>query len=193
MRAAIARLVPGPDGSEIVQQLLDGLLVGSPGSTPKIGTYAGQAPLDRWLQVIAQRAALTWLRSREAEARAYAGAAAQPQRVPAHPEMAYLKERYRADFEQALHDALDRMPANDRALLRLHLVSGMTVESIGRMFGIGQTTASRRLAKARDALLKDLKATLRQRIGASSAEVASIAALVASELDVSLSQLLKAG
>jgi RNA polymerase sigma-70 factor, ECF subfamily len=193
MRAAVARLVPGPDGAEVVQQLFDTLLVGSPETPPKIGSYAGQAPLDRWLQVTAQRAALTWLRSRQAEARAYAGAAAQPQAAPAHPEMAYLKERYRADFEKALQEALERMPARDRALLRLHLVGGMTVESVGRMFGIAQTTASRQLAKARTALLKDLKKTLRQRIGASSAEVASLAALVASELDVSLSQLLKAG
>ena len=190
MRAAVARLVPGPDGAEVVQQLFHGLLVGAP---PKIGSYAGQAPLDRWLQVTAQRAALTWLRSREAEARAYAGAAAQPQIAPTHPEMAYLKERYRADFEQALQMALARMPARNRALLRLHLVGGLTVENVGRMFGIAQPTASRQLAKARTALLKDLKETLRERIGASSAEVASLAALVASELDVSLAQLLKAG
>ena len=72
----------------------------------------------------------------------------------AHPEVGG-RERYRADFEQALQAALERMPARDRALLRLHLIGGMTVENVGRMFGIAQPTASRQLAKARTALLKD--------------------------------------
>src|SRR5207237_340081 len=95
MRAAIMRYVSGADVAEIEQQLLGELLVGSAETAPKIGRYSGQAPLGRWLQVTAQRTALMWLRSGRAEARARGGAAAEPLGAQVHPEIAYLKERYR--------------------------------------------------------------------------------------------------
>jgi RNA polymerase sigma-70 factor (ECF subfamily) len=76
-------------------------------------------------------------------------------------------------------------------LLRLHLVNGLTVEAIGKMYGVSQPTASRWLAAARATLLDDIKATLAARLGASSEELASLAGLVASRLDLSLSALLR--
>src|SRR5436305_334830 len=77
----------------------------------KIGSYAGKAPLDRWLGVAAQRAALMWLRENQTEARARDGAAAEPAaNGNTHPEMAFVKDRYRGDFEQALKDSLARLP-----------------------------------------------------------------------------------
>lgn len=191
IRLAIARIVPGADGAEIEQQLLDSLLVGSTTSAPKIGTYGGQAPLDRWLQVSAQRAALMWLRADQAEGRARRGAAAEPQLDRPHPEMAYLKARYRDDFEQALKGALGRVGERERVLLRLHLVKGLSAENIGKMYGVSQPTAWRWLARAREALLDDVKTELGERLGVSQGEMASLAVLVASGLDLSLSQLLR--
>src|SRR5205085_10230752 len=109
-----------------------------------------------------------------------------------HPEIAYLKERYRVDFEHALRKALQVLSERDRALLRLHLVSGVTVERIGKMYGVTQPTASRWLAQARASMLDEIKTTLGKRLGTSPDELASLAGLVASRLDMSLSQLLKA-
>jgi RNA polymerase sigma-70 factor (ECF subfamily) len=193
VRGAIARIVRGTDAGEIEQQLLNDLLVGSAASGPKIGSYAGKAPLDRWLGVSAQRAALMWLRENRTEARARDGAAAEPGASGnTHPEMAFLKERYRSDFERALKEALERLPERERTLLRLHIVNGVSVEKIGKMFAVSQPTASRWLAAARVALLDDIKATLGNRLGASSGELASLAGMVASRLDLSLSMLLKA-
>ena len=193
VRGAIARIVRGTDAGEIEQQLLNDLLVGSAASGPRIGSYAGKAPLDRWLGVSAQRAALMWLRENKTEARARDGAAAEPGASGnTHPEMAFLKERYRSDFERALKEALERLPERERTLLRLHIVNGVSVEKIGKMFAVSQPTASRWLAAARVALLDDIKATLGNRLGASSGELASLAGMVASRLDLSLSMLLKA-
>ncbi len=192
IRATIARIVRGTDAGEVEQQLIDGLLVGSVTSPPKIGSYAGKAPLDRWLGVSAQRAALMWLREKRSETRARDGAAAEPAAGGnTHPEMAYLKERYRGDFERALRESLDRLPERERTLLRLHIVNGVSVDKIGKMFAVSQPTASRWLAAAREALLDDIKATLGNRLGASSQELASLAGMVASRLDLSLSMLLK--
>jgi RNA polymerase sigma-70 factor (ECF subfamily) len=191
MRAAIARIVSAADVAEVEQQVLDALVVGLPGVPGKIASYGGQAPLERWLRVTAQRTALMAVRSARTEGRARRAAAAESPRSIDAPEIAYLKERYRTDFEQALEQALARLNERDRALLRLHLVGGLTVQGIGKAFGVSQPTASRWLAQARAALLDDIKATLRARLGTSSAELASIAGLVASRLDLSLSQLLR--
>src|ERR671935_46639 len=52
-------------------------------------------------------AALGWLGENRAETRARDAAAAEPLATGnTHPEMAFLKERYRGDFEQALREAL---------------------------------------------------------------------------------------
>jgi RNA polymerase sigma-70 factor, ECF subfamily len=192
IRGTIARIVRGADNGEVEQQLVAGLLVGSVAGPARIGSYAGKAPLDRWLGVAAQRAALMWLRENRTEARARDGAAAEP--APGghtHPEMAFLKDRYRGDFEGALKESLTRLPERQRTLLRLHLVNGVSVEKIGQMFAVSQPTASRWLAAARETLLDDLKATLGHRLGASSQELASLAGMVASRLDLSLSMLLR--
>ena len=149
IRGTIARIVRGADNGEVEQQLVAGLLVGSVAGPARIGTYAGKAPLDRWLGVAAQRAALMWLRENRTEARARDGAAAEP--APGghtHPEMAFLKDRYRGDFEGALKESLTRLPERQRTLLRLHLVNGVSVEKIGQMFAVSQPTASRWLAAA---------------------------------------------
>lgn len=192
IRGTIARIVRGADNGEVEQQLTAGLLVGSAAGPARIGSYAGKAPLDRWLGVAAQRAALMWLRENRTETRARDGAAAEPAASGnTHPEMAFLKDRYRGDFEQALTESLARLPERQRTLLRLHLVNGVSVEKIGQMFAVSQPTASRWLAAARETLLDDMKATLGNRLGASSQELASLAGMVASRLDLSLSMLLR--
>jgi RNA polymerase sigma-70 factor, ECF subfamily len=193
IRGAIARMVAASDVDEARQQLMQSLLVGSATSAPKIGTYAGKAPLDRWLGVSAQRAALMWLRENRAETRARDAAANEAAvHAEAHPETAYIKEKYRGEFEVALGEALERLPDRDRVLLRLHLVNGVSVEKIGKMYSVSQPTASRWLAAARLTLLDDIKQALGVRLGTSSAELASLAGMVASRLDLSLSMLLKA-
>jgi RNA polymerase sigma-70 factor (ECF subfamily) len=194
IRGAIGRVVGASDVGEAEQQLLQSLLVGSEGAAPKLSSYAGRAPLDRWLGVSAQRAALMWLRESKAETRARQAAAAEPGASGhAHPETAYMKERYRGDFERALVEALGRLPERDRVLLRLQLVNGVSVEKIGTMYAVSQPTASRWLAAARERLLEDVKKALGDRLGTSSTELASIAGMVASRLDLSLSVLLKTG
>jgi len=192
IRGAIARIVRGADAAEIEQQFVDALLVGSALSAAKIGSYAGKAPLDRWVSVAAQRAALLWLRSDRAETRARQGAAAEPAAGgELGLETAYVKERYRTAFEDALKQALARVPDRERVLLRLHLVNGVTLDKIGKMFDVSQATASRWLAAARATVLDDVKATLSARLGATPEELASLAGVVASRLDLSLSLLLK--
>jgi RNA polymerase sigma-70 factor (ECF subfamily) len=193
IRRAIERTTPKSNADEIEQGLLADLLVGSPARPPEIGDYAGRAPLARWVEVIAQRATLRWLRTERAQATVAVRAGCEPLLGGDTPiDAVFFRERYLDDFEHALKEALRRAPERDRAVLRLHIVNNLGVEKIGKMLGVAQSTASRWLAKAREDVLTDLKFILKQRLGIASAEIESLADLLASRLDLSISQVLKA-
>ena len=106
------------------------------------------------------------------------------------PEVTFAKQRYRAEFERAMTDALSVLEERDRLLLRLHLVSQISVEKIGGMYGVAQATASRWLASARERVQMEVTRLLRERLGASPDEIASLAGEVASQIDLSISRLL---
>jgi RNA polymerase sigma-70 factor (ECF subfamily) len=192
LTAALAATVKSPDlRAEARQRVLDRLLVGTIDVPAKISTYAGQGPLDSWAAVAAQRLLANLLRSDATEQRAREGAAVEAALggVVA-PEVAFAKRRYRAEFERAMADALLVLDERDRLLLRLQLVSQVSVEAIGKMYGVAQATASRWLASARDRVQMEVIRLLRERLGASPDEIASLVGVVASQLDLSMSRLL---
>jgi RNA polymerase sigma-70 factor (ECF subfamily) len=187
IRDSIGGIISSAESEDVREQLMQALLVGSPTGPPKIGTYSGRAALERWLGVAARRAALMWLRQNQTEMRVRRASAADPiARDNGSLETAYIKERYRGEFEEALSKAFARLPERQRLLLRLYMVNGVTVERIGTMFKVGKATVSRWMAAARSALLDDIKQTLRNRLGTSSEELASLARMVASRLEVTL-------
>ena len=192
IRAVVTRLLGHADARDVEQRLLDKLVVGTAEVGPRLATYVGRASLDRWIGVAARREAITWLRENNAAAQAHANAAAEPNLgVETHPELGFLRERYRDEFERALKDALTRVTERERIVLRMHLVNGLSVEKVGKMLGVSQSTVSRWLATARERLLDDIKANLGNRLGVTSAQLASLARLVASQLDMGLSQALQ--
>jgi RNA polymerase sigma-70 factor (ECF subfamily) len=197
IRATLGATTQGDDERrEMEQRLRDILLVGTVDSPPKLSGYGGQGPLDRWVAVVAQRLVVSAIRSEQAERRAREGAALEPAGeaiATASPEVALLKQRYRAEFETAMAEALQGAPERDRLLLRLHLVGGVAVESIGKMYGVSQSTASRWLLAAREGVSAEVTRLLLLRLGLPASELRSLAGLVASQLDLSMSRLLKTG
>lgn len=190
---SIGRILGGGESEDVREQLIQALLLGSPSGPPRIGTYSGRAALERWVGVAARRAALMWLRENQAEVRALRASAADPSAESGtNVETTYIKERYRGEFEQALTEALERLSERQRLLLRLYMVNGVTVERMATMFNVGKATISRWMAAARSTLLDDIKATIRNRLGTSSNELASLARMVASRLEMTLPVLLKA-
>ena len=191
IESGVSRLVRGADGGELRQVVLNDLLVGADDAGPRLARYRGTGPLDRWIGVAAKRRALMWMRAKGVEHRAHRRMAADPLLDgSAHPELAYLKEKYRREFERALAAAVERLSERDRFILRMYLVDGMATEKIGRMYGVVQSTVSRWLIAARADLREHVMLTLKEGLGASDEEIGSLAALVASQLDVSLPRLL---
>jgi RNA polymerase sigma-70 factor (ECF subfamily) len=174
---------------EIEQRLWDSLLVGA-SSVPKLASYSGVGPLASWIGVTAQRIALMMFRHERAETRARDEAAAQETLLPSDPELAIIKERFRDDFQRAVESALGVLDDRDKALYRLHLVDGLTLERIGKAYGVSTSTIFRWLESARARVLDEARRRLREALDISSGEFESIARLLMSQLDVSLSRVL---
>jgi RNA polymerase sigma-70 factor (ECF subfamily) len=193
IRAAVARLAPSESArDEIVQRARDTLLVGAPDAPPKLGLYLGTGPLARWVATTGQRLALLELRAGRAEGRARDGLAKEPA-PPADPELAYLKQQYRGEFETTLAGLVAELEERDRVFLRLSLIEGMSAEKIGKMYGMSRATAQRRIEYVREKIADGMRRNMSERLALSGSGVGSVAGLVASQIDVSLSRILRVG
>ncbi len=190
LTAAVARIDPAADFRDEVRQILwQRVFVGTPDRPPRILTYSGRGPLAAWVAVAAQRVAIDLRRA------AMPTAGLDPDAndlLPAreHPEAAYLRGRYRAEFEAGVRAALDGLSDRDRLLLRLTAVSGFSHEQVAAIYGVNQSTVSRWIARARTVVLEATEREVCARIGLPPAEFRSLAGLFLSNLDVSLSRVL---
>jgi len=176
---------------EVEQRLWAAALVGAPGAGPKLASYSGQGALAGWIGIAAQRIALMIRRHEAAEERATDGAAAEAQILAVDPELAFIKGKLRHQFQGALQRGLAALDDRERMIYRLHLVDGLTVEAIGKVYGVSHSTVSRWLAKARESVIREAQRVLRDEMRLSPAEFESVAALVVSQLDLSVSRLLR--
>jgi RNA polymerase sigma-70 factor, ECF subfamily len=177
---------------EVAQELAARLLVAHPPDPPRIASYSGRGPLDSWVAVSAQRAALSLLRKRDPGA---AGARASGLEgvlsVGVDPERGLARAEVKHHFEGALQVALAALEARDRMLLRLSLVSGLSCQKIGKIYGVNASTAARWLTRARDQLLASMQRHLKQTHGLDPDELGSLLGLARSQIELSLSGMLE--
>jgi RNA polymerase sigma-70 factor (ECF subfamily) len=173
---------------EVLQELRVAILVAKDGRPPKIATYAGTARLATWLTTAALRIAQRAHRREAANERV--DPLADPLLSPIDAELELAKERYRADVEEAIGRALRELAPRQRALLRLHLVEGVTLKRVGHMYHVSRATVARWIADAREAVLAATRQLLRERLGLDDRELESVLRQVRSRLDLSVSALL---
>jgi RNA polymerase sigma-70 factor len=190
--AAVARVDRSPDLRDEVRQILwQRIFVGSAAQPARIQSYAGRGPLAGWVAVAAQRIALDLRRE---EARASGGDPVADQVLPAddHPEIDYLRTRYKTEFEAAVRSALSGLPDRDRLLLRLTIVSGLSHEQIGNIYGVNQSTVSRWISRVREQVLEATEREICGRLRMQPSEFRSLAGILVSRLDLSISRVLAA-
>lgn len=193
----LLRRFRGPDmgDEELLQSLREKLFVGSSGRSPKIGDYAGQGYLQNWLRVTGARTFIDILRS--TSRRGQVEAAYSPERLLEMPdlgedvELDFLKREYRAQFKEAFAQAAAALESQERNLLRQHLVGGLSVHQLGKLYNVHPSTAARWVAKAREQLLLATRRALVARLRIESGEFASIMEMIRSRLDLSMSRLLQ--
>lgn len=173
---------------EVVQQLRAKLFVATPPALPKIVSYSGRGSLSKWVGVTAQRIAIAALRGAGTRQRREALADLLP--LDVSPELEYLRTRYRRAFREAFAEGIRCLDDRQRVLLRLSLIKGLSQERIAQMYSVNQSTIARWLATARDAITAAMQEFLRERLRIESSEFDSLAAMIRSDLDLSLARLL---
>jgi RNA polymerase sigma-70 factor (ECF subfamily) len=187
----LGRMQPKPElVDEVRQALRHKLLVAAPGSLPRIAEYAGRGPLQAWVRVTAVRTALDLLRAQGVRS----GADVEPDDLVRDtsdsPELEYVKERYRPQFKAAFQDALRSLDAEQRNVLRLHVVEGLNIDEIGALFKVHRSTVARWIAATRNQVLAGARDRLCAELGLSAGEFDSLAGVVRSQLDLSVAKIL---
>ncbi|WP_121722129.1 sigma-70 family RNA polymerase sigma factor [Corallococcus sp. AB049A] len=194
----VGAFVSGVDRSpafvaEVRQLLREKLFTATVGSEPKIGEFTGAGALGGWVRVAALRIALNLKRS---ETRADAAARESVEAAFGEqlgPELEHLRSRYREAFTEAVRSSLGELSDRDRTLMRLYHLEALSLEAIAALYRVHLSTVSRWLSRAREQVAQDTTRRLCERLGVSAASVDSIAALVVSQLDLSLTRLLREG
>ena len=188
--AAVARVDRSLDLRDEVRQILwQRIFVGTAGKAPRIQSYAGRGPLAAWVAVAAQRVALDLRRS----AARMAGSDPRADEILTanqHPEIDYLRTRYKAEFEAAVREALAGLPDRDRLLLKLTIVSGLSHEQLANIYSVNQSTITRWIARAREQVLDATEREVCSKLGMPAGEFRSLAGLLVSRLDLSISRVL---
>lgn len=197
----LAYLQPNADMVEEVQQQLRCRLLTAPaGEQPKLTEYAGRGALLMWLRSAAVRAALNILdRAENRKGVEWTEASNGLQLTAVEPggggspdaEQALIKESYREIVREAFLAALSGLPREQRNLLRLHYLDGRSMEEIGAICNAHKSTISRRMEAARSAILDALHCQLRDSLKLSVSEIDSLVKLIASQIDLSISDALR--
>jgi len=184
--------LPEAELDDVCQSVRIHVLMGTPKGGSPLADYAGEGPLLNWLRAIAVRlAGKRGVAAREMPMENLLKVLESVSTTGLEPELDFIKQRYRPEFQRAFNEAFSAIPSESRYLLRLYLVNRLPMTRLAELFEVNQSTISRRLQDARDALYEETKRLLKERFDLSSREFKSLMDVLKSQLDVSFSQLLK--
>jgi RNA polymerase sigma-70 factor (ECF subfamily) len=174
---------------EVRQRVRELLLQGDP---PKLARYSGMGALLAWLRVVTIRAALDIKRAASDQEPAIGNDIAEHMAIhAADPELDLMKQRFHGMFDQAMVAAVGQLTARQRGVLRLYLVGELNIDEIGKIYDVHRSTIARWISTAQRTVLDGVRAHLRDRYDLNTADLRSLGRLVRSELQVSLSRLLR--
>jgi RNA polymerase sigma-70 factor (ECF subfamily) len=186
MRAAHARMKGVPfDGDEALQRMRQKLFVDQP---PAIGTYGGRGSLMAWLRVVVTRLLLN-ARERETKERS-AGTDFFEAIVASDDgaELALLKKSVAAELKAAILGALESLSHREKSLLKYAYSDERNVDDIADVYRVHRATAARWVVKARERLVEETYARLKERLGASNSEIHSIVRLGMGVIDTTFAK-----
>jgi RNA polymerase sigma-70 factor, ECF subfamily len=175
---------------DLRQILRTQLFVASATSGPKIAEYSGRGTLSSWLRVTAARTFIDLIRRKD-RSREALGSDELPE--PCSPEdlaLDAIKSEHRKIVAGALRDAFRELEAGTRHLLRQHLIVGVSIDQVGAGLGLHRSTAARRIAKAREELVRGTRRLVAARLKIPEREIDEVCGLVVSGIDVSMRALL---
>jgi RNA polymerase sigma-70 factor (ECF subfamily) len=170
---------------ELRQRMREKLFVGSEEAPPVVLAYAGRGSLRNWLRVVAMRTALKLVRGADRVVVDADMLLEQPDAAD-HPELAYLKGVYHAEFKQAFREAMDTLSFRDQNLVRYAPAEGLDSAAIASIYGTHKATVNRWLAGVRDSLFSAVRTRMMEKLNVDPAEFESILRLIRSGLELTL-------
>lgn len=190
VRSYVAKLDSSASfADEVKQQLREKLLVPAQGR-PRILDYTGRGPLGGWLRVAAIRTGRNLLRSAKG-APVASDDVDQIRTAKPDPELGYLKQRYARELRDAFEATLARLGPRERNVLRLYFLEAMSSNAIATMYDVSGATVRLWIKQWREAILDETRKRLAARLRMDSRELDSVMGLVQSQLDLTVSRLLR--
>lgn len=174
-------------------------------SSSKLAYYSGRGSLAGWLRaVVAQLAVDTYRRQSRLvqteedadlerlshEASAHEGQQVVPASLLQNPEQTIANRFAEADLQAALRDAVGKLSAPDRLLVKLYYFDDLRLREAGEVLGVHEATASRRLTRVHAELRKMVAEILVNEKGWTKAEAEMSFAELARTVDADLETLL---
>jgi RNA polymerase sigma-70 factor, ECF subfamily len=158
------------------------------GATPKIAEYTGRGTLIGWLRVVTVRTALNAKRRRTESLDGAPGVPRAGCEQAIRPD--YLNDRYREAVKAAIEGSFAVLSSEQRNLLRLHFLDGLTLHQLATLFQVHRATVARWIAQIRERVVEGTRVHLQQQLALKTAELDSMMRLVDSRLELSMQQLL---
>jgi|GEM_PF-5543614 len=158
------------------------------GRRAKLATYSGVGRLTGWLTTVAKHTANEHLEQR---GRIPRDEPAAPPWPDDDPETAPYMNQYGAHLMAAIRRAIDELPAKPRTLLKMSLVQGMSIDEIGRFYGVHRATAAKWIKDAKLLVVDHSQETFCGDTGAASTDFKSILRVLVGYVDVSIERRLR--
>jgi len=186
--ARIRRLGSATDKvSDVLQTVRERLFSGD---VPRIRAYNGAGPLEQWIKVVAIRTAIDLHRTDQSIPRVEGAWLETVTPRDADVSALMAKVEYKRELELAIQELIGRLSPRDRAILRLHVVEGVSIEKIAASYGVHRVTVARWVWTAGETLLDGLRSRFREKFGIVPPEFDSMARMARSQLSIDLAGLL---
>lgn len=166
---------------EALQVFRERMLVGPP---PKVVLYRGRGQLQAWVRVAAQRVALDLCRARRLPSLEDLELNETLVSSAPSPELTLLREHFLPELRASLKGAVSSLSAQDRNVLRMHVVGHCSIDEIGRAYQVHRATAARWLERIRAGIHDGVRARMGDRLTES--EFLSLARDLGAELTLGL-------
>lgn len=169
----------------------------------KLSYYSGRGSLAGWLRAVVSQLAVDQFRKQSKfvqieEAREFENLANESSEkdenslLVAHgesPEDILSRTETQKDVADAFRQAVQKLEAEDRLILKLYYFDELKLKNIGKLLGFHEATASRKLVRIQQDLRKSAEKVLAEKHGWKPDEVKKYLAESAAKLDISLEKM----
>ena len=180
----------GARSDDVKQALLERLLYPYEGYEPAVARYSGQGDLRAYVQLAAVRQGMRAIRKTRRHARLRTG----PLELTSNeddPELALMKRKYGETFKQIFQETVEGLTDRERNLLRHYYINRLTTREIGVIYGAHNSTVTRWLAQVRVTVLERTRDNLAERLQIPTEDFDSVMRLVKTNLDLSITRILR--